>query len=100
MKHILLINGGIKRTLSLILAIVMLLSSAALLFACKGEDDKGNSSSVGENKTYEEDSIFYERSLVEDGLGEADYGGRELRIVSYTPTEIEVLDEERIKVTL
>ncbi|MBR5460545.1 MAG: extracellular solute-binding protein [Clostridia bacterium] len=85
-----------KRIISLLLAIVMLISCSTLFFSCeKNTDEKKEASN--EIKTYEEDSIFYERSLVEDGLGEADYGGRALRIVAYTPTEIEILEEERNK---
>ncbi|MBQ9976880.1 MAG: hypothetical protein IJP16_10240 [Clostridia bacterium] len=49
-----------KRILALTLAILMLLSSATVLFACKDkEEDDGEKKT--EAKTYEEDSIFYER---------------------------------------
>ncbi len=85
-----------KRILALTLAILMLLSSATVLFACKDkEEDDGEKKT--ETKTYEEDSIFYERSLVDDGLGEADYGGRVLRVVAHSPTEIEIAEEDRNK---
>ena len=85
-----------KRIIALTLAILMLLSSATLLFSCK-EKNEEEKKGGNETKTYDEDSIFYERSLVDDGLGEADYGGRVLRVVAHSPTEIEIAEEDKNK---
>ena len=84
-----------KRVLSLILAALMLLSAATLLFSCdkdEKEEDKGTSTEV---KTYDENSIFYERSLVSDDLPEKDFGGRDFRVVTHMKTEILIPEEER-----
>ncbi len=82
-----------KKALSLALAIMMIFSAAALLLACS--DDKNGGKSGGEIKTYEEDSIFYERSLVSDDLPTVDYGGREFRVVTHNIKDIFVEEEER-----
>ncbi|MBQ7897338.1 MAG: hypothetical protein IJ323_02830 [Clostridia bacterium] len=73
-----------KRLLALLLATIMILSTFALVSCDKGEDGQGE-----ENKptstviSGEEGDIFYERSLVDDELGEYDFGGRELRIAAH-----------------
>ncbi len=85
-----------KRVLSLALALMMILSAATLLFSCSG-DDKKESSGSGEIKQYEEDSIFYERSLVSDDLPEKDYGGRDFRIVTHYETDAFIKEEDRNK---
>ncbi len=71
----------------------MLVSSASLLIACGGENKSG--SGAGEIKQYEEDSIFYERSLVSDDLPEKDYGGRTFRVVAHNRAEFEIPEEKR-----
>jgi len=83
-----------KKILCMILAVLMLLSSASLLFSCSGEKEE-ESGNAGEVKVYEEDSIFYERSLVADELPEKDYGGRVFRVVANGPSEFFVEEEER-----
>ena len=83
-----------KRIISLLLAVLMLLSSMTLLFSCKDEED-GKKEGDTETKTYEEDSIFYERSLVSDDLPDVDYGGRKFRIAAYNSGEIFVDEENR-----
>jgi len=70
-----------KRFLSLFLAILMLISSTTLLFSCNKDEVEDNGKGT-ETKEYDEDSIFYERSLVKDGLDEKDYGGRVFRIAA------------------
>ena len=85
-----------KKALSLALALAMLLSVATLLFSCSG-DDKKESGGSGEIKQYEEDSIFYERSLVPDDLPEKDYGGRDFRVVTHIESEIFIKEEDRNK---
>ena len=79
-----------KRILSLILAVLMLTSSTTLLFSCKKDEEEDNGKGT-ETKKYDEDSLFYERSLVEDGLDEKDYGGRVFRIAA---TGAEVITDE------
>ena len=83
-----------KKIISLLLALLMILSSAALLFSCseKEEEDTG---SKGEVKTYDEDSIFYERSLEADNLPEKDFGGRVFRVVANSSPEFFIEEEER-----
>ena len=87
-----------KRIISVSLALLMLLSCFTLLFSCKKEtDDKGNSTSKGQVK--DDGSIFYERSLVDDGLDEKDYGGRVLRVATMNAgaTDFFVPEEKRNK---
>ena len=87
-----------KRIISVSLALLMLLSCFMLLFSCKKEtDDKGNSTSKGQVK--DDGSIFYERSLVDDGLDEKDYGGKVLRVATMNSgaTDFFVPEEKRNK---
>ena len=83
-----------KKVLSFTLAILMLVSSATLLFSCGGGEEEKKTGG-GEVKTYEEDSIFYERSLVSDGLPEKDFGGRSFRIVANSKGDFEIPEEKR-----
>ena len=84
-----------KRIISTVLALMMLVSSATLLFSCTGGDKEDGSGANYEEKKYEEDSIFYERSLVSDDLVTEDFGGREFRIVTHQPAEFNIPEEER-----
>ncbi len=72
-----------KRFLPLFLALLIIFSSCALLFSCKEEqtEEKENKTNTNEEIT-DDGSIFYERSLVDDGLDDYDYGGKTLRVVS------------------
>ncbi len=85
-----------KKALCFALALMMALSCAVALFSCSNGNDE-DSNSKYEKKTYEEESIFYERSLVSDDLEAEDFGGREFRIVSHYPSEFNVLEEDRNK---
>ena len=76
------------------LAVLMLLSSSTLLFSCDKDDGETEKNDNGE-KVYDEQSLFYERSLVSDDLETVDYGGREFRIVTHIPTEFQIEEEER-----
>ncbi len=82
-----------KKIIAMTLALLMLISSSILLFSCGGDDEKEGTS--GEVKEYEEDSIFYERSLVSDELPEADFGGRAFRVVANNKSEFVVEEEKR-----
>ncbi len=82
-----------KRFFCTILALLMLLTSVSL-FSCGSEED-GERNGSYEQKKYDEDSIFYERSLVADNLPEKDFGGRTFRVVNYMPDEIVVPEEKR-----
>ncbi len=83
-----------KRFLSLLLAVLMVLSSATLLFSCD-KDDENAKEKDNEEKVYDEQSLFYERSLVSDDLETVDYGGRQFRIVTHIPGEFYIEEEER-----
>ena len=83
-----------KRFLALALVFLMLLSALLLAVSC----DKGNKTeneNKSELKTYDEESIFYERSLVSDDLAPRDFGGRTFRVVASTPSEIHIEEEKR-----
>ncbi len=83
-----------KRIISVLLALLMLLGTCSVMFSCnKTEDEKEGSGH--EEKTYDEDSIFYERSLVKDDLETTDFGGRKFRIVTHIPSEFDIPEEER-----
>ncbi len=84
-----------KKYLSLFLAVLMLISTATLLIACGGKEDDGSNSGSGEIKQYEEDSIFYERSLVSDDLPDIDYGGRTFRVVANDKSNYFIEEEKR-----
>ncbi len=84
-----------KRIISFSLALAMIFSVSFLIVSCSGKSDNSDSSASGEQKQYEEDSIFYERSLVSDGLPEKDYGGRVLRVATLYPNEVLTAEEER-----
>ena len=85
-----------KRIVSFFLVIAMLVSSIILTSSCgKKNDASEEENNKSEVKTYDEESIFYERSLVEDGLETRDFGGRTLRIVADSPSEIHIDDEKR-----
>ena len=83
-----------KRLLSLFLCIALLISSVSILFSCKNNEVENNNKGT-EIKEYDENSIFYERSLVSDDLPEKDYGGRKFRVVPLYPGEIYVAEEQR-----
>jgi len=85
-----------KKALSLILAVVMIISSTSLLFSCSSKTDIAESKDY-EAKKYEEDSIYYERSLVSDDLETVDFGGRPFRVVALYPDEIFIDETERNK---
>ncbi len=82
-----------KKFLCMLLALTMLFSCTTVLFSCK-KDDAEEDNGGTETKKYEEDSLFYERSLVEDGLEEKDFKGRVFRIVE-TAGEVYVAEEAR-----
>ncbi len=86
-----------KRIISLILAILMLLGTCTLLFSCDKEEKKENNKVNSEGVTVDDGSIFYERSLVSDGLPDVDYGGRKFRVITHRDTEIVIPEDERNK---
>ncbi len=83
-----------KRIISMLLAVLMVISASALLFSCSNKEDSGKKA-TNEVKQYEEDSIFYERSLVSDNLPVKDYGGRTFRVVAHNRAEFEIPEEKR-----
>lgn len=83
-----------KRIISCFLALLMLFGTCSVLFSCNETEDKEEEKNH-EEKKYDEDSIFYERSLVSDDLETVDYGGRDFRIVTHQPQEFYFEEEER-----
>ncbi len=73
-----------KRILALLLAIVMILSTFALVSCDKDEEQQGGGNKpVGPVISGEEGDIFAERAAVDDELGEYDFGGREFRVAAH-----------------
>ena len=85
-----------KKTGSVILALLMIISSTPLLFSCS-KNTEVTEDNYNETKQYEEDSIYYERSLVSDELETVDFGGRPFRVVALYPDEIFIDESERNK---
>ncbi len=88
-----------KRFLSLFLALLMIFSSCTLLFSCKDdkEDEKKDDGKKNEEELVDDGSIFYERSIVDDGLDDYDYGGKTFRVASLTySAESYVVPEEKL----
>ena len=83
-----------KRIIALSLTLLMMISSATLFISC-GKDKNEKTEKENEVKAYDEDSIFYERSLVSDDLPTVDYGGRTFRVVTPSKGEIYVAEEDR-----
>ena len=81
-----------KKFLCIFAAMLLLVLS---LFSCKKKTEDKNGESVAPK--YDEGTIFYERSLVEDDLPEKDFGGRPFRIVTYVRDEIFIPEEEHNK---
>ncbi len=89
-----------KKFLSLFLALLMIFSSMSLLFSCKKEEKPEENNKVSNDKGEEmedDGSIFYERSLVDDELGEKDYGGRVFRVaaINYAAEHYVIPEEKR-----
>ncbi len=87
-----------KKTLSLFLALLMLLSCLALTLAsCNEEETNEKEKDVPHNGPVEvvEGDIFSERAAVDDELGEYDFGERQLRFVAYSSNEVFVPEEDR-----
>ena len=84
-----------KKTISFVLSLLIALSSVSMLFSC-AEDSSAVEGSSHETKRHEEDSIYYERSLVSDGLETVDFGGRPFRVVTQSaPVDPTVSDSVR-----
>ena len=84
-----------KKALSLILAFLMLLSSASLLFSCSKEKEESGTKTEVKGPMEDDGSIFYERSLVPDDLPESNYNGRDFRIVAHMESEVFINEEDR-----
>lgn len=84
-----------KRTLALLLALLMLLASMTLLFTSCDEEEvsEKKEDDVVQTEGVEGD-IFWERSQVKDDIGEYDFDGRELRIVSHTSGDFWVDEDD------
>ena len=84
-----------KRILSLILAVLMLVSASNLLFSCDKEENEEKKNNSDDTAVVDDGSIFYERSLVSDDLPEMNYGGRDFRIVTHNLKDIYIPEEEQ-----
>ncbi|MBQ9784873.1 MAG: hypothetical protein IJW29_05185 [Clostridia bacterium] len=75
-----------KKTLSLLLALCMMLSCVLLLSACDEKDDggKGNDGGGGDEQTYTRAQLMDFSYLAPDGWEKADYSGNDM--VDYTRT--------------
>ncbi len=87
-----------KRFLSLFLALLMIFSSCTLLFSCKDDkEDEKKDDGKKKEELVDDGSIFYERSLVDDGLDDYDYGGKTFRVVCMNYVEdAYVVPEEKL----
>ena len=80
-----------KKVISLMLALVMLLSTITLVFtSCDKETPEEEAPAISEKEKVDviEGDIFSERAAVDDELPDLDFGGRELRVVSHDRTTI------------
>ncbi len=84
-----------KKLLSVILIVSMLLSCMALLFSCNKEEDNSEEKTPTNSTKYDEGTIFYERAQVDDGLETVDYGGRKFRIATNHAAEFFVPEDKR-----
>ncbi len=91
-----------KRIISLLLVLIMLVSAFALASCSDQEEEKNPTPNKdytdnGGNAAIMEGDIFAERAAVDDELPEADYDGREFRVVGYSRGEYYVAEEDRNK---
>ena len=84
-----------KRILAFVLAMLMLFSALTLLFSCSDKPEEVKEDNTEKKQLVDDGSIFYERSLISDGLPEKDYGGRQFRIVTHIPGEFYIEEGER-----
>ena len=91
-----------KRVLSLLLVFAMLFTALVFSLASCGEEEtkKKSEGTKNTNTLAGEGDIFAERAAIPDELGEYDFGGRPLRIVSHNPSDFFVKEENRNKVIL
>ena len=88
-----------KRIIALFMATVMVFSAFALV-SCSDEEAPSKTPSNGGGSAVisgEEGDIFYERSLIDDELGDYDFGGRKLRIATHATADFFVEEEDRNK---
>ena len=84
-----------KKILSLTLAVLMIFSTAVVLFSCKKEETEEKDKLSNDKTLVDDGSIFYERSLVDDDLPNVTYDGRKFRIVTTHTPEFYFEEEER-----
>ncbi len=89
-----------KKTLSIILALTLLLSSLTFTLASCSEDKeevKDTSKETVSNVELTEGDIFAERAAIDDELGDYDFGGRKFRIAGHRTDEYFIKEEDRNK---
>ncbi len=87
-----------KRIMSLLLVIAMIMSSLTLLISCSEEGEGKKPSGVFNDNVSSDGGdgdIFAERAAISDELETKDFGGRKFRIASHKDTEF-CIDEELI----
>ncbi len=85
-----------KRVLVLLISLFVLFSLAALNFTSCGEAEESENKLENITKTSaEEGDIFWERAQFKDDIGDYDFGGKELRVVSHDASDFWV-DEDDI----
>ena len=84
-----------KRIISLVLALLMLVSACTLMFSCDKDEEKDKEENNEKVEKVDDGSIFYERSLVSDDLKTVDYGGRTFRVVTHYKSDIIIPEEEQ-----
>ncbi len=87
-----------KRLLSFFLS-ALALFTALTLASCNEEEPQKEAGGKHDvpNIEMQEGDIFFERAQVADGLGEYDFGGRKLRLVSHNKDDFFVEEEDRNK---
>ena len=88
-----------KRIISALLVLAMLLSMVLMAVSCGKEEKKEAakpSTSTNAGPAVEGD-IFAERAAISDDLPEADFGGRKFRIAGHRTDEYFIEEEDRNK---
>ena len=87
-----------KKIVSLLLVLVMLLSSMTFaLTSCGEEEVKEEKKEPVSSEPVEEGDIFAERAAIADGLGDYDFGGKKFRIATHKPGDFFIEEDNRNK---
>ena len=86
-----------KRIISMLLVLAMLLSATLMAVSCSKEEKKTPQKSTGIKNTGPavEGDIFAERAAIDDELPDADFSGKQFRIASHRTDEYFIAEEDR-----